>query len=64
MLATCYSYKGHTVYSDGRLYQYGCLVRRYATEARAKAAATRRRAAQLAEWGAEHHQRISDIVGA
>lgn len=50
MLATCYSYKGHTIYTDGRLYQYGCLVRRYATEARAKAAATRRRAAQLAEW--------------
>lgn len=64
MLATCYSYKGHTIYTDGRLYQYGCLVRRYATEARAKAAATRRRAAQLAEWSTEHHQRISAIVGA
>lgn len=50
MLATCYSYKGHTVYSDGRLYQYGCLIRRYATEASAKAAAARRRAAQLADW--------------
>ena len=31
---------------------------------RAKAAATRRRAAQLAEWSADHHQRISAIVGA
>ena len=52
MLATNYSYKGHPVYSDGRLYQYGVLVRRYATEANAKSAAARRRAAQLAEWEA------------
>lgn len=64
MIATCYSYKGHTIYTDGRLYQYGCLIRQYATEARAKAAATRRRAAQLAEWGAEHHQRVRAIMGA
>ena len=64
MLATCYNYKGHTIYTDGRLYQYGVLVCRYAIEARVKAAATRRRAAQLAEWSADHHQRISAIVGA
>lgn len=48
--ADFYSYEGHIICADGRLYQHGCLVRRYATEANAKAAAARRRAKQLADW--------------
>ena len=51
-MTTFYSYAGHMIGTDGSLYQHGCLIRRYATEASAKAAAARRRAAQLAEWEA------------
>ena len=51
-MTTFTSYAGHMVGTDGSLYQYGVLVRRYATEAAAKRAAARRRAAQLADWRA------------
>lgn len=43
MFAQCYNYKGHTIYTDGRVYRDYELIREtpYATDAAAKAAATR-----------------------
>lgn len=43
MIPTCYNYKGHTIYTDGRVYRDYQLIREkpYATDAAAKAAATR-----------------------
>lgn len=61
MLATATLYACHVVYSDGRLYQNHYLIGQYATEAAAKAQATRRHKAQRAERAAEHHQRIIAI---
>ena len=51
-MTTFSSYAGHMIGTDGSLYQYGCLIRRYATAAAAKRAADRRRTAQLTEWRA------------
>lgn len=41
MIPTCFNYKGHTIYSDGRVYRNYVLLGTYKTEAAAKAAATR-----------------------
>lgn len=41
MIATCYNYKGFTIYTDGRVYKNHELLGQYKTEAAAKAAATR-----------------------
>lgn len=40
-IPTCFNYKGHTIYSDGRVYRNYQLIGTYKTEAAAKAAATR-----------------------
>ena len=60
-LATCYNYAAHTIYTDGRLYKNGALVGEYATEATAKAQATRRNRAQRATDAAAHQQAIASI---
>ena len=57
-LATCISYSGHTVYSDGRLYRNYELIGEYATEAAAKAQATRRYKAELKAWSRDHHAEL------
>ena len=54
-LATCYNYKAHTIYTDGRLYKAGELVGTYKTEAAAKAQATIRTRASNNARAAEHH---------
>lgn len=43
MIPTCFNYKGHTIYEDGRVYRNCELIREtpYATIGAAKAAATR-----------------------
>jgi len=61
-LATCTNHSGHTVYSDGRLYQNYELVAEYATEAAAKAQATRRWRLQRAERSAQHHALIQKAL--
>ena len=61
ILATCYNYKGHTLYTDGRLYKAGELVGTYKTEAAAKAQATRRSRASNNARAAEHHASILAI---
>lgn len=63
MLATCIHYKGHTVYSDGRLYRHGELIGQYRTEAAAKARATILRRRELAQHAAEHHAALREIWG-
>lgn len=60
-LATCYNYKAHTVYTDGRLYQDHTLIGIYKTEAAAKGQATRRSKAQHKTRAAEHHASILAI---
>ena len=60
-LATCYNYKGHTIYTDGRLYKAGELVGTYKTEAAAKAQATRRSRESNNARAAEHHSSILAI---
>lgn len=41
MIPTCFNYKGHTIYEDGRVYRNYELLGTYKTVAAAKAAATR-----------------------
>lgn len=60
-LATCYTYKAHTIYTDGRLYKAGELVGTYKTEAAAKAQATRRSRESNNARAAEHHASILAI---
>lgn len=60
-IAHCVNYRGHVVYTDGRLYQNHELIGQYATPAAAKAAATRRHKRQIAEGDSEHHKRINAI---
>lgn len=62
-LATCYNYSSHTIYTDGRLYRCGVLLGTYATEAAAKAVATRNNKRDRAQQAAEHHARIARIHG-
>lgn len=45
MIPTCFNYKGHTIYEDGRVYRNYELLGTYKTVAAAKAAATRNRKA-------------------
>lgn len=63
MIAYCLNYKGHTVYSDGRVYKAGELIGQYKTEAAAKAAATRNQKAMLQESNNRHHAAIARIWG-
>ena len=53
LIPTCFNYKGHTIYSDGRVYKHYMLIREkpYATEAAAKAAATRNQR----KWLQQHY---------
>ena len=61
MIATCINYKGHIVYSDGRLYRNYQLIGQYRTEAAAKARATVLRREELAAWAREHHEALQRI---
>ena len=61
MIATCIHYKGHTVYSDGRLYRHGELIGQYRTEAAAKARATILRRRELTEMARGHHEALQRI---
>ena len=61
MLATCIHYKGHTVYSDGRLYRNYQLIGQYRTEAAAKARATVLWRQELAARAREHHEALQRI---
>ena len=62
-IAHCYNYKGHTIYSDGRVYQYGELLIHCKSETSAKRWATINRRKQLAERATEHHNLILKING-
>ena len=62
MLATCIHYKGHTVYSDGRLYRNYQLIGQYRTEAAAKARATVLWRQELAARAREHHEALHAIA--
>lgn len=61
MIATCIHYKGHTVYSDGRLYRNYELIGHYRTEAAAKARATVLRRREIAQRAAERHAALREI---
>lgn len=62
MIATCYTYKGHAVYTDGRVYKAGELIAHCKTEAAAKRAATLNQREHIRERTAEHHLITQAIV--
>ena len=61
MIATCYTYKGHTVYTDGRVYKAGELVAHCKTEAAAKRTATLSQRAIVSARQADHHKNMTMI---
>lgn len=62
MIATCINYKGHTVYTDGRVYKAGELIAHCKTEAAAKRAATLNQREHVSARQTEHHNFIQSIV--
>jgi len=61
-IPTCYHYKGHTVYTDGRVYKAGELIAHCKTEAAAKRAATLSQRALVSARQTAHHNFIQQIV--
>jgi hypothetical protein len=50
MIPSCFNYKGHVIYTDGRVYENYVLLGQYKTIAAAKAQATRNHKRIFGSW--------------